>query len=63
MMSDDPEWRRLNRANWDERVAVHLGPRGYDLRRLRAGLPRDCLLVIDAAYADYVSRNDYESGI
>ncbi len=33
----EPEWRRLNRANWDERVAVHLGPRGYDLSRLRAG--------------------------
>jgi len=34
-----------------------------ELRRLRAGLPKECLLVIDAAYADYVSRNDYESGI
>jgi len=34
-----------------------------ELRRLRNGLPRDCLLVIDAAYADYVERNDYESGI
>ena len=34
-----------------------------ELRRLRNGLPKDCLLVIDAAYADYVERNDYESGI
>lgn len=34
-----------------------------ELRRLRTGLPKDCLLVIDAAYADYVDRNDYESGI
>ena len=34
-----------------------------DLRRLRANLPKDCLLVIDAAYADYVTRNDYEAGI
>lgn len=34
-----------------------------ELRRLRAHLPKDCLLVIDAAYADYVSRNDYESGL
>lgn len=33
----EPEWRRLNRANWDERVPVHLGPRGYDLSTLRAG--------------------------
>ncbi|MEQ1755938.1 MAG: histidinol-phosphate transaminase [Micropepsaceae bacterium] len=34
-----------------------------ELRRLRSGLPAECLLVIDAAYADYVDRNDYESGI
>ncbi|NOT42654.1 MAG: histidinol-phosphate transaminase, partial [Alphaproteobacteria bacterium] len=34
-----------------------------ELRRLRSGLPKDCLLVIDAAYADYVERNDFESGI
>ncbi len=30
----------LNRANWDERVAVHMGPRGYDLSALRAGRGR-----------------------
>jgi len=34
-----------------------------DVRRLQAGLPKNVLLVIDAAYAEYVSRNDYESGI
>jgi histidinol-phosphate aminotransferase len=34
-----------------------------DVRRLQAGLPRNVLLVIDAAYAEYVSRNDYESGV
>ena len=34
-----------------------------DVRRLHAGLPRNVLLVIDAAYAEYVSRNDYESGV
>ena len=34
-----------------------------ELRRLRNGLPKECLLVIDAAYADYVERNDFESGI
>jgi len=32
-----PEWRRLNRLHWEDRVAIHLGPRGYDLDRLRAG--------------------------
>lgn len=34
-----------------------------EVRRLHAGLPRDTLLVLDAAYAEYVRRNDYESGI
>jgi histidinol-phosphate aminotransferase len=33
------------------------------VRRLRAGLPSHVLLVLDAAYSDYVSRNDYEMGI
>lgn len=33
-----------------------------ELRRLRAGLPQDCLLVIDAAYAEYVEAADYEDG-
>ncbi|HWA92634.1 MAG TPA: histidinol-phosphate transaminase [Rhizomicrobium sp.] len=34
-----------------------------EVRRLHAGLRPDILLVIDAAYAEYVSRNDYEAGI
>jgi histidinol-phosphate aminotransferase len=34
-----------------------------ELRRLHAGLPDSALLVIDAAYAEYVKRNDYEAGI
>jgi histidinol-phosphate aminotransferase len=34
-----------------------------EVRRLHAGLPRETLLVLDAAYAEYVRRNDYESGI
>jgi histidinol-phosphate aminotransferase len=34
-----------------------------EVKRLRAGLPGNVLLVLDAAYADYVSRNDYEMGI
>jgi histidinol-phosphate aminotransferase len=34
-----------------------------EVRRLQAGLPAKVLLVIDAAYAEYVRRNDYESGI
>jgi histidinol-phosphate aminotransferase len=34
-----------------------------EVKRLRAGLPSQVLLVLDAAYSDYVSRNDYEMGI
>jgi histidinol-phosphate aminotransferase len=34
-----------------------------EVKRLRAGLPAQVLLILDAAYADYVSRNDYEMGI
>lgn len=33
------------------------------VRRLHAGLPAHVLLVLDAAYAEYVCRNDYEVGI
>jgi histidinol-phosphate aminotransferase len=34
-----------------------------EIRRLQAGLPRHVLLVLDAAYAEYVRRNDYEAGL
>src|ERR1700741_2352565 len=34
-----------------------------EVKRLRKGLPANVLLVLDAAYAEYVQRNDYESGI
>ena len=34
-----------------------------EVKRLRAGLPSHVLLVIDAAYSEYVSKNDYEAGI
>lgn len=33
-----------------------------EVARLRAGLREDIILVIDAAYAEYVERNDYDSG-
>jgi histidinol-phosphate aminotransferase len=37
---------------------------GFDeVKRLHRALPPDVLLVLDAAYAEYVRRNDYESGI
>jgi histidinol-phosphate aminotransferase len=34
-----------------------------EVKRLHKGLPPRVLLVLDAAYAEYVQRNDYESGI
>ncbi|PZO03724.1 MAG: histidinol-phosphate transaminase [Hyphomicrobiales bacterium] len=34
-----------------------------EVKRLHAGLPSDVLLVLDAAYAEYVRRNDYASGL
>ena len=34
-----------------------------EVKRLHAGLRPDILFVVDAAYSEYVQRNDYESGI
>ena len=34
-----------------------------EVKRLHAELPAGVLLVLDAAYAEYVRRNDYEAGI
>jgi histidinol-phosphate aminotransferase len=34
-----------------------------EVRRFHAGVPPSTLFVIDAAYAEYVQRNDYEAGI
>lgn len=37
---NEAAWRQANLANWEERVDIHLGPRGYDLTGLRAGQGR-----------------------
>jgi histidinol-phosphate aminotransferase len=34
-----------------------------EMKKLHEGLPKDVLLIIDAAYAEYVSRNDYSAGV
>jgi histidinol-phosphate aminotransferase len=34
-----------------------------EVRRLHKGLPSHTLLVLDAAYSEYVRRNDYEAGL
>lgn len=37
MEGDGVDWQALNRANWDERVPVHLASSFYDLAGFRAG--------------------------
>ena len=39
----------------------HYLPRS-EVQRLREGLPRECLLVLDSAYAEYVNDPDYSAG-
>jgi histidinol-phosphate aminotransferase len=34
-----------------------------EVKRLHGALPPDCLLVLDAAYAEYVRRDDYDAGV
>ncbi len=36
----EAEWKRANRASWDELVGIHLAPGAYDLAELRAGAGR-----------------------
>jgi len=33
------------------------------MKRLHRALPRSCVLVVDAAYCEFVARNDYEPGL
>src|SRR5271169_4381732 len=46
---DGVDWRGLNRANWDDRVPVHLASSFYDLAGFRAGA--DTLRPFEAAEA------------
>jgi histidinol-phosphate aminotransferase len=48
-------------ANPNNPTGSYLG--SEEIERLHARLPEDVLLVIDAAYAEYVRRNDYTSGL
>ncbi len=50
--------RMVMLANPDNPTGSHLG--GAQVRRLHAGLPENVLLVLDSAYAEYVSAADYE---
>jgi histidinol-phosphate aminotransferase len=55
-----PATRLVFIANPNNPTGTCLGE--AELQRLHAGLPSDVLLVIDAAYAEFVDRNDYEAG-
>ena len=48
-------------ANPNNPTGTYLGAPG--IARLHAGLPASVLLAIDAAYAEFVNRNDYDPGI
>src|SRR4029077_14657571 len=56
-----PRTRIVFIANPNNPTGTYLS--SNEMARLHDGLPRDVLLVIDAAYAEFVNRNDYEPGI
>ncbi len=56
-----PRTRLVYLANPNNPTGTYLS--SEEVRRLHAGLPQTTLLVIDAAYAEYVRRNDYDAGI
>jgi histidinol-phosphate aminotransferase len=56
-----PRTRLVYLANPNNPTGTYL-PYG-EVKRLHAGLPGDVLLVLDAAYAEYVRRNDYGNGV
>jgi histidinol-phosphate aminotransferase len=55
-----PKTRMLYIANPNNPTGSYLTK--TELRRLHAGLPKNVLLVIDAAYSEYVLADDYEDG-
>ena len=55
-----PRTRLVFLANPNNPTGSFLTP--DDLKRLYRELPSGVILVIDAAYAEYISRNDYSSG-
>jgi histidinol-phosphate aminotransferase len=56
-----PRTRIVFIANPNNPTGTYLS--SSEMARLHAGLPRHVVLAIDAAYAEFVNRNDYEPGI
>jgi histidinol-phosphate aminotransferase len=56
----NPRTRIVLVANPDNPSGTYMP--GDEVRRLHAGLPRDVLLIIDAAYEEFADQDDYESG-
>jgi histidinol-phosphate aminotransferase len=56
-----PATRMVFLANPNNPTGTYLSVEA--VKRLSASLPEDVLLVLDAAYAEYVRANDYEAGI
>jgi histidinol-phosphate aminotransferase len=56
-----PRTRLVFLANPNNPTGTYMG--GAELARLHSGLPPSVVLAIDAAYAEFVNRNDYEPGI
>src|SRR5262249_18260780 len=56
-----PKTRMIYLANPNNPTGTYLS--SEEVKRLHAGLRKNILLVIDAAYAEYVRRNDYDTGI
>ncbi|MGK2284613.1 histidinol-phosphate transaminase [Pedomonas sp. V897] len=56
-----PRTRILYLANPNNPTGTYLPE--SEILRLHAGLPSDVILVLDAAYAEYVTAPDYESGL
>ncbi len=56
-----PQTKMLFLANPNNPTGTYLG--GAELERLQAGLRPDILFVLDSAYAEYVTAEDYAVGI
>ena len=56
-----PQTRLIFLANPNNPTGTYL--RFDEVKRLHSALPPNVLLVLDAAYAEYVRRNDYSAGV